>query len=72
MTKQSIYDLAWSPDGKYIIAGSTDNLAQIFSVADGESSKGQQEPENGKQQHQDDVHIRFDPRSDRLSLVRVF
>lgn len=35
MTKQEIYDIAWSPDGKYIIAGSTDNLAQVFSVADG-------------------------------------
>jgi chromatin assembly factor 1 subunit B len=37
VTKQSIYDIAWSPDGKYIIAGSTDNLAQIFNVADGEA-----------------------------------
>ena len=37
-TKQAIYDLAWSPDGKYIIAGSTDNLAQVFSVADGQST----------------------------------
>jgi chromatin assembly factor 1 subunit B len=35
VTKQEIYDIAWSPDGKYIIAGSTDNLAQVFSVADG-------------------------------------
>lgn len=34
-TKQAIYDLAWSPDSKYIMAGSTDNLAQIFSVSDG-------------------------------------
>lgn len=37
VTKQEIYDIAWSPDGKYIIAGSTDNLAQVFSVADGKS-----------------------------------
>lgn len=34
-TKQAIYDLAWSPDGRYIVAGSTDNLAQVFSVIDG-------------------------------------
>ncbi|KAJ9103190.1 hypothetical protein QFC21_002613 [Naganishia friedmannii] len=40
VTKQEIYDIAWSPDGKYIIAGSTDNLAQVFSVADGRYATG--------------------------------
>ena len=30
-----VYDLAWSPTGEYIIAGSTDNTARIFSSADG-------------------------------------
>ncbi|KIJ43010.1 hypothetical protein M422DRAFT_75536 [Sphaerobolus stellatus SS14] len=34
-TTNEIYDLAWSPTGEYIIAGSTDNAARIFSVADG-------------------------------------
>ena len=31
-----VYDLAWSPTGEYIIAGSTDNCARIFSTSDGE------------------------------------
>jgi WD40 repeat protein len=30
-----VYDLAWSPSGEYIITGSTDNCARIFSAADG-------------------------------------
>ena len=30
-----VYDLAWSPTGEYIIAGSTDNTARIFATADG-------------------------------------
>lgn len=34
-TTSEIYDLAWSPTGEYIIAGSTDNAARIFNVADG-------------------------------------
>lgn len=34
-TTSEIYDLAWSPTGEYVIAGSTDNAARIFSVADG-------------------------------------
>lgn len=29
-----VYDLAWSPTGDYIIAGSTDNTARIFSTHD--------------------------------------
>ena len=31
-----VYDLAWSPTGEYIVAGSTDNCARIFSTSDGE------------------------------------
>ena len=31
-----IYDLAWSPDGRYIISGSIDNTARIWDVKDGE------------------------------------
>jgi chromatin assembly factor 1 subunit B len=27
-----IYDLAWSPDGKYIISGSIDNTARIWEI----------------------------------------
>ncbi|TFK99232.1 WD40-repeat-containing domain protein [Pterulicium gracile] len=30
-----VYDLAWSPSGEYIVAGSTDNVARIFSSHDG-------------------------------------
>jgi WD40 repeat protein len=33
-----VYDLAWSPTGEYIITGSTDNTARIFSAADGEGA----------------------------------
>ncbi|KAI8358362.1 WD40-repeat-containing domain protein [Mortierella sp. GBAus27b] len=29
-----IYDLAWSPDGRYIISGSIDNTARIWDVKD--------------------------------------
>lgn len=32
-----VYDLAWSPNGEYIIAGSTDNCARIFTVNEGTS-----------------------------------
>lgn len=31
-----VYDLAWSPTGEYILAGSTDNCARVFTAADGE------------------------------------
>ncbi|EIW79627.1 WD40 repeat-like protein [Coniophora puteana RWD-64-598 SS2] len=34
-TRMQVYDLAWSPTGEYIIAGSTDNCARIWSVTDG-------------------------------------
>ncbi|KDQ18379.1 hypothetical protein BOTBODRAFT_154299 [Botryobasidium botryosum FD-172 SS1] len=34
-TSREVYDLAWSPNGDYIIAGSTDNTARIFSAVDG-------------------------------------
>jgi chromatin assembly factor 1 subunit B len=30
-----VYDLAWSPNGDFILAGSTDNIARIFSTIDG-------------------------------------
>lgn len=32
---QEIYDLAWSPDGTYILAGSVDQTASIYDVAAG-------------------------------------
>lgn len=36
-----VYDLAWSPSGEYIIAGSTDNAARVFQAADGiDNSRG--------------------------------
>ncbi|KAF9531090.1 WD40-repeat-containing domain protein [Crepidotus variabilis] len=34
-TDMQVYDLAWSPTGEYILAGSTDNVARIFAAADG-------------------------------------
>ncbi|THH05951.1 hypothetical protein EW145_g4435 [Phellinidium pouzarii] len=34
-TTMQVYDLAWSPTGEYLIAGSTDNTARIFSTTDG-------------------------------------
>lgn len=30
-----VYDLAWSPSGEYILAGSTDNCARVFTAVDG-------------------------------------
>jgi WD40 repeat protein len=37
-TTMQVYDLAWSPTGEYILAGSTDNCARVFSADDGEFS----------------------------------
>ncbi|KAF5350455.1 hypothetical protein D9756_008642 [Leucocoprinus leucothites] len=34
-TTMQVYDLAWSPTGEYIIAGSTDNTARVFASMDG-------------------------------------
>ncbi|KAF9078455.1 WD40-repeat-containing domain protein [Rhodocollybia butyracea] len=34
-TAMQVYDLAWSPTGEYIIAGSTDNAARVYQAADG-------------------------------------
>lgn len=34
-TTMQVYDLAWSPSGEYIIAGSTDNCARVFAASDG-------------------------------------
>ncbi|KAG8973391.1 hypothetical protein FRB90_009939, partial [Tulasnella sp. 427] len=34
-TSREVYDLAWSPNGEYIIAGSTDNTARVYNAADG-------------------------------------
>ncbi|KAF8624744.1 hypothetical protein AX17_007075 [Amanita inopinata Kibby_2008] len=34
-TTMQVYDLAWSPTGEYIIAGSTDNTARVFASTDG-------------------------------------
>lgn len=35
MKADEIYDLVWSPDGNYILAGGTDNCAYVYRVADG-------------------------------------
>ncbi|KAH7883036.1 WD40-repeat-containing domain protein [Phlebopus sp. FC_14] len=34
-TTMQVYDLAWSPSGEYILAGSTDNCARVFTASDG-------------------------------------
>jgi chromatin assembly factor 1 subunit B len=34
-----VYDLAWSPTGEYILAGSTDNVARVFTASDGKCIK---------------------------------
>ncbi|KAG8216115.1 WD40-repeat-containing domain protein [Butyriboletus roseoflavus] len=34
-TTMQVYDLAWSPSGEYILAGSTDNCARVFTATDG-------------------------------------
>jgi chromatin assembly factor 1 subunit B len=36
VTTKHVYDLAWSPDGEFFIAGSTDNTATIWKAATGE------------------------------------
>ncbi|KZO94602.1 WD40 repeat-like protein [Calocera viscosa TUFC12733] len=38
-SQREIYDLTWSPSGDYVLAGSTDNVARIFSVATGSCVK---------------------------------
>lgn len=35
-TGSEIYDLAWSPDGNYLITGSMDNIARIYDARDGQ------------------------------------
>ena len=30
-----IYDLAWSPDGQFILSGSMDNIARIYNTSTG-------------------------------------
>lgn len=37
VTNKHVYDLAWSPDGEFFIAGSTDNTATIWKASSGES-----------------------------------
>jgi len=37
-TTMQVYDLAWSPTGEYVLAGSTDNCARVFSADDGKFS----------------------------------
>lgn len=36
---QDLYDLCWSPDGRYILAGLTDNTAQIWELESGKKIK---------------------------------
>ncbi|KAJ7837933.1 WD40-repeat-containing domain protein [Mycena leptocephala] len=34
-TTMQVYDLAWSPTGEFLLAGSTDNCARVFASVDG-------------------------------------
>lgn len=34
-TSQELYDIAWSPDGAYVVVGGTDFVARIINAADG-------------------------------------
>lgn len=34
-TTREVYDIAWSPNSEWIVAGSTDNTARIFNAVDG-------------------------------------
>lgn len=36
VTTKHVYDLAWSPDSEFLIAGSTDNTASIWKAGTGE------------------------------------
>lgn len=36
VTTKHVYDLAWSPDGEFFIAGSTDNTATIWKASTGQ------------------------------------
>lgn len=38
VTNKHVMDLAWSPDGEFFIAGSTDNTATIWKASTGWSS----------------------------------
>lgn len=35
-SSSEIYDLAWSPDSKYVIAGSMDNVTRVYAVSTGQ------------------------------------
>lgn len=35
-TTREVYDLAWSPNSEWLVAGSTDNTARIFNALDGQ------------------------------------
>lgn len=39
VTNKHVLDIAWSPDGEFIIAGSTDNTATIWKAATGEQER---------------------------------
>lgn len=36
VSSSEVYDLAWSPDSQYIIAGSMDNVARIYNASNGQ------------------------------------
>lgn len=36
VTGKHVYDIAWSPDGEFLIAGATDNTASIWKAGTGE------------------------------------
>jgi WD40 repeat protein len=48
VTGKHIYDLAWSPDSEFLIAGSTDNTASIWKAGTGMSFRSREEVANEK------------------------
>jgi chromatin assembly factor 1 subunit B len=36
-TNHEIYDLAWSPDGNFLVTGSMDNVTRIYDASTGEA-----------------------------------
>jgi WD40 repeat protein len=48
VTGKHIYDLAWSPDSEFLIAGSTDNTASIWKAGTGMSFRSRDDSADDK------------------------
>lgn len=61
-SQSEIYDLAWSPDSQYILAGSMDNIARIYSASTGQCVRELAEHSNYVQ------GVAWDPFNEYLAL----